>query len=133
MIDRRRSESISLGSDVNISVVEILVNKARIGIDAPTNISLHRLEIWEAHKISENLSCDSGNTQTSENADIQSVPLLSGDHRDIDVNEKESTTVRHVFLLRKDLFAEIRLPEDLTRAEASRLAEFVSILPLPDE
>lgn len=48
VLSRHRDESIVIGDDVRIVVVEIKGDKVRLGIEAPKDVSVHRLEVWEA-------------------------------------------------------------------------------------
>ncbi|MDP6986722.1 MAG: carbon storage regulator CsrA [Phycisphaerales bacterium] len=48
VLSRRRDESIVIGEDIQITVVDIRGDKVRIGIEAPTAICVHRKELREA-------------------------------------------------------------------------------------
>ena len=48
VLSRQRDESIMIGDDVVITIVDIRGDKVRIGIDAPTRIPVHRQEVYEA-------------------------------------------------------------------------------------
>lgn len=48
ILSRQRNESIVIGDDVEILVVDIRRNKVRIGISAPKDITVHRKEIYLA-------------------------------------------------------------------------------------
>jgi|GEM_PF-77281 len=48
VLSRHRDETIMVGDDVEITVVDIRVDKVRLGITAPTRIAVHRKEIYEA-------------------------------------------------------------------------------------
>ncbi len=48
VLSRRRDESIVIGEDIQITVVDIRGDKVRIGIDAPTTICVHRNELRDA-------------------------------------------------------------------------------------
>jgi hypothetical protein len=50
----------------------------------------------------------------------------------LDAVDPADDLLEHKFLLRKDLHVPIRLPADLTTAEASRLAAYVQTLPFQD-
>ncbi len=50
VLSRHRDESIMIGDDVMITVVDIRGDKVRLGIDAPAEVPVHRLEIFEAIK-----------------------------------------------------------------------------------
>lgn len=48
VLSRKKNESIQIGADVNIVVVEIRGDKVRLGIDAPKECPVHRLEVYQA-------------------------------------------------------------------------------------
>lgn len=48
VLSRKRDEVVLIGADVKITLVDVRGDKARIGIDAPTSIPIHRLEVFEA-------------------------------------------------------------------------------------
>ncbi len=50
VLSRHRDESIMIGDDIVITVVDIRGDKVRLGIQAPTNVPVHREEIYEAIK-----------------------------------------------------------------------------------
>lgn len=47
VLSRKESEKIMIGKDIVIQVVALSPGKARIGIEAPKNIEVHREEIYE--------------------------------------------------------------------------------------
>ena len=50
VLSRQRDESIMIGDDVEITIVDVRGDKVRLGITAPSNISVHRKEVWEIIK-----------------------------------------------------------------------------------
>ncbi len=48
VLSRRKDESIMIGDDVEITIVDIRGDKVRLGITAPKNIPVHRREVYEA-------------------------------------------------------------------------------------
>lgn len=48
VLSRHREESIMIGNDVMITVVDIRGDKVRLGISAPQDVQVHRLEVYEA-------------------------------------------------------------------------------------
>jgi len=45
VLTRRANQSIRIGDDVTITVVEVRGDQVRIGIEAPRSIPVHRLEL----------------------------------------------------------------------------------------
>ena len=50
VLSRQRDETIMIGDDIELTVVDIRGDKVRIGIQAPTHIAVHRKEVYEAIK-----------------------------------------------------------------------------------
>ena len=48
VLSRHRDESIMIGDDVVVTIVDIRGDKVRLGIEAPTSIPVHRQEVYEA-------------------------------------------------------------------------------------
>ncbi len=48
VLSRRRDETIVIGDDIEITIVDIRGEKVRIGIEAPAAICVHRKELREA-------------------------------------------------------------------------------------
>ena len=50
VLTRKTQESIIIGEDIVLTVVEIRSGKVRLGIQAPKEVSVHRRELYEAIK-----------------------------------------------------------------------------------
>jgi len=50
VLSRQRDETIMIGDQIEITVVDIRGDKVRLGITAPTRIAVHRKEVYEAIK-----------------------------------------------------------------------------------
>jgi carbon storage regulator len=48
VLSRQRDESIMIGDNVQITVVDIRGDKVRLGIMAPSEIAVHRKEVYDA-------------------------------------------------------------------------------------
>jgi len=48
VLSRQRDESIMIGDDVEITIVDVRGDKVRLGINAPKHIPVHRREIYDA-------------------------------------------------------------------------------------
>ena len=48
VLSRQKDESIIIGDDVEITIVDVRGDKVRLGISAPRSISVHRKEVYEA-------------------------------------------------------------------------------------
>ena len=48
VLSRQRDESIIIGDNIIVTIVDIRGEKVRLGIDAPTEIPVHRREVHEA-------------------------------------------------------------------------------------
>ena len=68
VLSRQRDQSIMIGDNIVITVVDIRGDKVRLGIDAPTEIPVHRQEVYDAIK-RENLRKDE-KQQQDESADL---------------------------------------------------------------
>ncbi|MCD6174970.1 MAG: carbon storage regulator CsrA [Planctomycetes bacterium] len=48
VLSRQKDESIMIGDDVEITIVDVRGDKVRLGINAPRSITVHRKEIYLA-------------------------------------------------------------------------------------
>lgn len=47
VLARKKGEVIKIGNDITITVLENTGDTVRLGIDAPRNIAVHRLEVFQ--------------------------------------------------------------------------------------
>ena len=48
VLSRQKDESIMIGDDVEVTIVDVRGDKVRLGITAPKSIPVHRKEVYEA-------------------------------------------------------------------------------------
>jgi len=62
VLTRKSDESINIGDDITITIVEIKGNSVRLGIKAPASLKIYRKELYETIKrenlLSSNLFMD---------------------------------------------------------------------------
>ena len=46
VLTRRLNESITLGDDIVLTVIEVRGDQVRLGINAPREMAVHRMEVW---------------------------------------------------------------------------------------
>lgn len=51
VLSRQRDETIMIGDDIELTIVDIRGDKVRIGIKAPSRIAVHRKEVYEAIRL----------------------------------------------------------------------------------
>lgn len=60
VLSRNRDQVICIGDNIQITIVDIQRDKVRLGIDAPPEVPVHRLEVYEAikkNKINDRKDC----------------------------------------------------------------------------
>ncbi len=50
VLSRYKDQSIYIGDDIVVTVVDVRGDRIRLGIEAPANVPVHRQEIYEAIK-----------------------------------------------------------------------------------
>ena len=50
VLSRQEGESIIIGDNIKVTVLRAKIGHARLGIDAPKHISVHREEVYKAIK-----------------------------------------------------------------------------------
>jgi carbon storage regulator len=48
VLSRQRDESIVIGDNIVVTIVDVRGDKVRLGIEAPREISVHRREVYDA-------------------------------------------------------------------------------------
>ena len=48
VLSRKKNESIIIGEDIVITVIEVRGDKVRLGIQAPREVPIHRSEVYDA-------------------------------------------------------------------------------------
>ena len=46
VLSRKENEVIRVGDEVAITIVAILGDRVRVGIEAPSGVNVHRQEVW---------------------------------------------------------------------------------------
>ncbi len=76
VLSRHRDESIMIGDDVVVTIVDIRGDKVRLGIDAPADIPVHRQEVYDAIQ-RENRNAQKPNADEAQNSDRTKTPTDS--------------------------------------------------------
>ena len=50
VVSRKKDESIIIGDNIKVTVVEISKDRIRIGVDAPENVKIARSELYDTEK-----------------------------------------------------------------------------------
>jgi len=48
VLSRKSHESIIIGNEIEVTIVDVRGDKVRVGINAPNDVSVHRKEVWDA-------------------------------------------------------------------------------------
>ncbi|HCP13603.1 MAG TPA: carbon storage regulator [Planctomycetaceae bacterium] len=48
VLSRQSDETIVIGDNIRVTIVEVRGDKVRIGIEAPRDVTVHRQEIYDA-------------------------------------------------------------------------------------
>ena len=66
VLSRHRDESIMIGDDIVITIVDIRGDKVRFGLDAPQEVPVHRQEVYDAIKRENQKSSRLGPSETKD-------------------------------------------------------------------
>ncbi|MBL8026577.1 MAG: carbon storage regulator CsrA [Fibrobacteres bacterium] len=70
VLTRKLGESIRIGDDVRITIVELDGRFAKIGIDAPRTVAIHREEVYERIQAENKAAAASSTTSLKGMADL---------------------------------------------------------------
>ncbi|MEM1354267.1 MAG: carbon storage regulator CsrA [Planctomycetota bacterium] len=79
VLSRQRDETIMIGDEVEITIVDIRGDKVRLGINAPRTVQVHRKEVYEAIR--------------RENAEASQVQIDDLNAADQTLRKRNGTTV----------------------------------------
>ena len=68
VLSRKKNESIVINDDITIVVVEIRGDKVRLGVEAPKEVPVHRREVYDAIKRSEEAHSSESSTDQNPTA-----------------------------------------------------------------
>ncbi len=74
VLSRQKDENIIIGDDIVVTVVDIRRDKVRLGIDCPTEIPVHRREVYEAIQ-NENKRASRLETTAQQSTPVQQNPI----------------------------------------------------------
>ena len=99
VLSRHRDESIMIGDDIVITIVDIRGDKVRLGIDAPSDIPVHRQEVYDAIQRENRKALSDGTRQ-------EILRLLEGQQRTVgeivgNFNLSQPTISRHLSVLKE--------------------------------
>jgi carbon storage regulator len=77
VLSRQRDESIIIGDNIVITVVDIRGDKVRLGIQAPTEIPVHRQEVYEAIQRENQRGGEPSDTPATKPLSVRKPPRLS--------------------------------------------------------
>ncbi|MDR1923495.1 MAG: carbon storage regulator CsrA [Planctomycetaceae bacterium] len=60
VLSRKRNESLVINDNITVVVVDVRGDKVRLGIDAPKDVPVHRKEIYDAIRKSNNIRENAG-------------------------------------------------------------------------
>lgn len=60
VLSRKKDQSIRIGDDIEIMIIEVRGDKVRIGVKAPKDVTVHRDEIYEAIRRENGSAADGG-------------------------------------------------------------------------
>lgn len=74
VLSRQRDETIMIGDNIEVTVVDIRGDKVRLGINAPKEIAVHRKEVYDAIR-RENAAVRKQSEELARQAQIDTGPL----------------------------------------------------------
>ncbi len=61
VLTRKIDQSIKIGDDIEITVIEVRGDQVRLGVTAPRTVTVHRREVWEQVQEENKKAAASGN------------------------------------------------------------------------
>jgi len=82
VLTRRKGESIILGDDVEVKILELHGSQVKVGIQAPKSLSVHRKEVYLAIQRENKAAAQSAQKAAEETKEGQAQPEhpVEGEH-----------------------------------------------------
>ncbi len=78
VLSRKKNESIVINDNITVVIVDVRGDKVRLGVDAPSDVTVHRKEVFDAiAKESYGESGDKGSREIN-NSSLAIAPMLVG-------------------------------------------------------
>jgi carbon storage regulator len=77
VLSRKHNESIMIGDDVRVTVIDIRNDKIRLGVSAPRSIEVHRQEVYDSIQEA-NRKLQEAAMEDEQDAGIESAPATDG-------------------------------------------------------
>lgn len=94
VLSRQRDETIMIGDDVEITIVDIRGDKVRLGINAPRHIQVHRKEVYDAIKRENQQAANLTPQDVSDVIDTNAGPSASPDPAKDGSGNRRSNQIR---------------------------------------
>lgn len=78
VLSRHKNESITIGDDITITIVDIRGDKVRLGVEAPREVPVHRREVYDAILRSKEAEGEPSKAELSPEAPSESQPAKAG-------------------------------------------------------
>ena len=77
VLSRQRDQTIVIGDNIEITIVDVRGERVRLGISAPSHISVHRKEVYDAMKREKAASGEGGEAKVESLANRKHPPEQS--------------------------------------------------------
>lgn len=112
VLSRRKNESIVINDDITVTVVQVVGDKVRLGIEAPKHASVHRGEVHDAiHGVMDLTKVASGETLDHETTSLDVLDRLAKG-----LSDKSNSHVNREMVLEAILEGVAALEENLNGA-----------------
>ena len=102
VLSRQRDESIFIGDNIKITVVDIRGDKVRLGIQAPTEIPVHRQEVYEAIRGFQDSPQEPEPVPPEAKAPLENPEHLKTIERQKCIIQRQNELIRHLEMLIQD-------------------------------
>ena len=99
VLSRKKNESIVINDNIIVVVVDVRGDKVRLGVNAPSDVTVHRKEVYDA--IRRQMSVHALSVNTTDTLSVEPEVLMESDRPQPDTSEPKTKPIAKKVIKKK--------------------------------